>query len=57
MELLFERLVLRWEISGLPLEAQKELLGRYRIAGADERSGVTRALDAHIRERYPELEI
>ncbi len=31
-ELLFERLVVRWEIAGLPLTDQTMLLGRYRMA-------------------------
>src|SRR3954471_18266371 len=39
-ELLFARLAVRWEISGLPLDKQKELLGRYRMASADERRWV-----------------
>ena len=38
VEFLFERLVVRWEIAGLPLEGQRELLGRFRLAGADERA-------------------
>ena len=33
-ELLFERLVVRWEIAGLPLDDQKMLIGRYRMADA-----------------------
>src|SRR3712207_5555695 len=36
-ELLFERFAVRWEIAGLPLEGQRELLGRYRMADADTR--------------------
>src|ERR1700712_3480052 len=31
-EALFERLAVRWEIAGLPLDDQKMLLGRYRMA-------------------------
>jgi hypothetical protein len=34
-EFLFERLAVRWEISGLPLAGQRELLGRYRLASPD----------------------
>src|SRR4029453_7984126 len=34
-ELLFERLAVSWEIAGLPLTSQKELLGRYRMASGD----------------------
>jgi hypothetical protein len=48
-ELLFERLAVRWEISGLPLDKQKELLGRYRMASADERRWVRETLDEHLR--------
>ena len=54
-ELLFERFVVRWEIAGLPLEGQNELLGRYRMAGGDTRSWVRATLDAHVREKQPEI--
>ena len=54
-ELLFERFALRWEISGLPLDGQKELLGRYRMADADTRRWVRATLDAHVREKQPEI--
>jgi hypothetical protein len=57
MELLFERLVVRWEIAGLPLEAQGELLGRYRMASADERRVVREVLAEHLRTRYPQLDV
>ena len=54
-ELLFERLAVSWEIAGLPLESQKELLGRYRMASADERRWVRETLADHLRSRHPEL--
>jgi len=57
VEYLFERLAVRWELSGLPLEGQKELLGRYRMASAEERRRVRDALAAHLRERHPEVEL
>ena len=57
MELLFERLVVRWEIAGLPMESQRELLGRYRMASADERRMVREVLGEHLRERYPDLAV
>ena len=57
VELLFERLAVRWEIAGLPLEGQKDLLGRYRMASAEERRCVRAALAEHLRERYPEVEV
>ena len=53
-ELLFERLVVGWTIAGLPLEGQRELLGRYRIADSDTRAWVRRTIDEHLRERQPE---
>ena len=54
-ELLFERFAVRWEIAGLPLEGQKELLGRYRMADGETRKWVRGVLDAHVREKQPEL--
>ena len=54
-ELLFERFAVSWEIAGLPLEGQRELLGRYRMADADTRRWVRATLDAHVREKQPEL--
>ncbi len=55
VEYLFERLAVRWEISGLPLEGQKELLGRYRMASAEERRRVRAALAEHLRTRHPSI--
>ena len=57
VEFLFERLAVRWEVAGLPLEGQRELLGRYRMASADERRRVREALSEHLRTRHPELEL
>jgi hypothetical protein len=54
VEFLFERFVVRWEIAGLPLEGQGELLGRFRLAGSDERREVTQVLEEHLRLRHPE---
>ena len=54
IEFLFERLVVRWEIAGLPLEGQKELLGRFRLASSEERREVTSVLDEHLRARHPD---
>jgi hypothetical protein len=53
-ELLFERLAVGWTISGLPLEGQKELLGRYRMADADTRRWLRETLERHLAERHPE---
>jgi hypothetical protein len=57
VEFLFERLAVRWELAGLPLEGQKELLGRYRMASADERRRVRQALDEHLRARFPGVSV
>ncbi|MFL5912885.1 MAG: hypothetical protein ACJ768_20250 [Gaiellaceae bacterium] len=53
-ELLFERLAVSWEIAGLPLTSQKELLGRYRMASGSEREWIRRTLDEHVRTRMPD---
>jgi hypothetical protein len=55
-EFLFERLAVRWEISGLPIESQSELVGRYRLASSDERRFVREALREHVNKHFPELE-
>jgi hypothetical protein len=57
VEFLFERLAVRWEIAGLPLEGQKELLGRYRMAGSDERQQVRKVLAEHLAQRHPEIDV
>lgn len=54
-ELLFERLVVRWEIAGLPLTEQKMLLGRYRMADPSTQQWVRETIDAHLRRYIPEL--
>src|SRR4051794_14191701 len=53
-ELLFERLTVTWTIAGLPLEGQRELLGRYRMADSETRSWVHRTIDRHLGEKQPE---
>jgi len=55
-ELLFERLAVSWTISGLEITRQKELLGRYRMATADERRFVRDTLREHAAEHFPELQ-
>jgi hypothetical protein len=57
VEFLFERLAVRWELAGLPLEGQKELLGRYRMASAEERRRVREALAEHLRTFHPEVDL
>jgi hypothetical protein len=54
-ELLFERLAVRWEIAELPIDDQKMLLGRYRMADAATQEWVRRTIDEHLRRFIPEL--
>jgi hypothetical protein len=54
-ELLFERLAVRWEIAGLPLDDQKMLLGRYRMADADTQQWVRETIAEHLQRHIPEL--
>jgi hypothetical protein len=57
VEFLFERLAVQWTIAGLPLDGQKELLGRYRLASSSERQQVRAALAEHLAARHPEIEL
>jgi len=54
-ELLFERLAVRWEIAGLPLDDQKMLLGRYRMAAPGEQQWVRETIGRHLTRYMPEL--
>jgi hypothetical protein len=54
-EALFERLAVSWEIAGLPLEDQKMLLGRYRMADAETQRWVRQTLSEHVERHIPEL--
>src|SRR3954462_12585253 len=56
VEFLFERLAVRWEISGVPTEGQKALLMRFRVAPADERRFVRDALRKHGAEHVPDVD-
>ena len=55
-EMLFERLAVSWEIAGLPLDDQKMLLGRYRMADSDTQAWVRRTIAEHVQQHIPELE-
>ena len=50
-EMLFERLAVSWEIAGLPLTKQGELLGRFRMADGETRRWVRQTIDEHMRSR------
>jgi hypothetical protein len=54
-ELLFERLAVRWEIAGLPLDDQKMLLGRYRMADAATQEWARRTIAEHVERFIPDL--
>jgi hypothetical protein len=54
-EILFERLAVRWEIAGLPIEEQKLLVARYRMADAETQRWVRRTLADHVARLIPEL--
>jgi hypothetical protein len=47
-EMRFERLAVRWVIAGLPIEKQKELLARYRMADRATQDWVQRTIDGHL---------
>jgi hypothetical protein len=54
-EFLFERLAVRWVIAELPIDNQRELLARLRVASADERGWVRETLRRHCAQHFPEL--
>ncbi|MEA2253342.1 MAG: hypothetical protein QOG70_3584 [Solirubrobacteraceae bacterium] len=56
VELLFERLAVRWTVSDVPTEGQRELLMRLRVATQDERRFVRETLRAHVAEHFPDVE-
>jgi hypothetical protein len=56
-EMLFEYLAVRWEISGLPLDDQKMLIGRYRMADSAEQRWVRETISAHVERHIPELDV
>jgi hypothetical protein len=56
LELLFERLAVRWTIAGAPLEKQKQLLARLRVASPQERAWVQSALREHCAEHFPDVQ-
>ena len=56
VEFLFERLVVGWEVSGVPTTGQKDLLLRLRASTQDERRWVRAVLREHIAEHFPDVE-
>ncbi len=56
VELLFERLAVRWVIAGAAIERQKELLARLRVATPQERAWVRDTLREHCAEWFPDVQ-
>ena len=57
VEFLFERLAVRWEIAGTdPIDRQKELLARFRMATQAERRWIRDVLREHLAEHFPDVE-
>jgi hypothetical protein len=55
VEFLFERLAVRWTIHDLPIDRQKDLLARFRVASGEERAWMRDVLREHLSENFPEL--
>jgi hypothetical protein len=55
VELLFERLAVRWSIADAPIERQRELLQRFRAASPDERAWIRTVLREHCAEHFPDI--
>jgi len=56
VELLFERLAVRWSIEGAPIDRQRELLLRFRAASAEERAWIRTVLREHCAENFPDVQ-
>jgi hypothetical protein len=56
VELLFERLAVRWTISGAPIDRPRELLMRLRVATVAERAWVREVLREHCAEHFPDVQ-
>ena len=56
VELLFERLAVRWVIAGVPIDRQRELLGRLRLASEEERAWLREVLREHCAEHFPDVQ-
>jgi hypothetical protein len=56
VELLFERLAVRWTIADAPIERQRELLARLRVASPLQRAWVRETLRAHCAEHFPDVD-
>jgi hypothetical protein len=55
IEFLFERLVVRWSVAGAPIEHQRELLKRFRLASGEQRDWIRSVLREHCTEHFPDV--
>lgn len=56
VELLFERLAVRWTIAGAPIDRPRELLARLRVGSPAERAWVREVLREHCAEHFPDVQ-
>ncbi|HEY7829057.1 MAG TPA: hypothetical protein VIC06_00650 [Solirubrobacteraceae bacterium] len=56
VEFLFERLAVRWEIAGVPIKRQRELLQRFRVSSPEERDWIRGVLREHCAENFPDVQ-
>jgi hypothetical protein len=56
VEFLFERLAVRWEVAGVPIERQRDLLARFRFASHAERAWIRDVLRGHLADHFPDLQ-
>jgi hypothetical protein len=56
VELLFERLAVRWVIEGAPIGRQRDLLIRFRAASTEERAWIRTVLREHCAEHFPDIQ-
>jgi hypothetical protein len=56
VEFLFERLTVRWEIAGVAVTGQRDLLLRFRASTPGERAWIRATLRDHCSEHFPDLE-
>jgi hypothetical protein len=58
LELLFERLAVRWSIAGAaPIERPRELLVRLRACSPGERAWIREKLREHCAEHFPDVRV
>jgi hypothetical protein len=56
VEFLFERLVVQWEVAGLPVSSQRDLIRRFRASTPAERAWIRATLRDHCAEHFPDLQ-